>query len=693
MEKMIKKFITLTVIVSFLTKSTVTNYLPAGALAKEETLRPVAAKIIERKNREIQNASGFLKTTSAGGKDSILRHQYDKISQQSIVGLSYQRRVSATAKQLFIKTKSALFQQWFTVGKIPILQRISKKAYQRLTEIFAKDQYSRSLFNKLLQEVGNCRISFVPNKEKPSIAAEATGYYSCFRKSFYTNGCNSINIFIPVANAHNASQTISSIRETLLKAAVIVELCKESHWTPQEITQLEDLGYLDYEMLRRLLRHTLSIESADETPVLVWKRLITKSKQLRENLIALERLLSGGEYPCRKAHLRRVLHEMKKLKDAEGISSDTATLIEFIVNDFETKPWLSDFFRLIGADTSYIRRQIDKNISLESLQIPHTIPESKKRVFETLFRSEIPDDYRSYELWIKNGQPYCIVWDGVEQYWRSGKGHDSYNSPVVKILPLFLRWQGRDSKTLECEVKRRYPAFKGKKIKILEGFKIWSVENSGPILYCPGTLVSGDKVFDRAIEEIDSYFDKNLICLDMGCGGGLASIYWAHKGGKCVASDINPLAVEFLRYNSIALGLESQIDVRGPAYLFDAVYNERYPLIFFVPPLNPDRLGMRFFTGQTAQPGFLQTNMWDWYGAVLQRFCSQFNDYLVANGKCIIIHPKSQEIADLFKRDGLKISSSYYSLLVEKRGQELSASLPAIKKPLGVPVSHIDSAA
>ena len=38
--------------------------------------------------------------------------------------------------------------------------------------------------------------------------------------------------------------------------------------------------------------------------------------------------------------------------------------------------------------------------------------------------------------------------------------------------------------------------------------------------------------------------------LELGCGSGLISIYAARKGAKVTATDINPIAIEFLRKNS-----------------------------------------------------------------------------------------------------------------------------------------------
>lgn len=78
---------------------------------------------------------------------------------------------------------------------------------------------------------------------------------------------------------------------------------------------------------------------------------------------------------------------------------------------------------------------------------------------------------------------------------------------------------------------------------------------------------------------------KNRRVLDMGAGTGVLAILAAKLGAKqVVATDSNPRAVANARLNAKRLGVESIVDVRGPADLFDSVPGERFDIVLFNAP-------------------------------------------------------------------------------------------------------------
>lgn len=69
--------------------------------------------------------------------------------------------------------------------------------------------------------------------------------------------------------------------------------------------------------------------------------------------------------------------------------------------------------------------------------------------------------------------------------------------------------------------------------------------------------------------------------LELGCGSGLISLIAAEKGATVTATDINPVAVEFLKKNCLQNKLSLKI---FQSDLFDAIPEKQYDIIAINPP-------------------------------------------------------------------------------------------------------------
>jgi release factor glutamine methyltransferase len=74
---------------------------------------------------------------------------------------------------------------------------------------------------------------------------------------------------------------------------------------------------------------------------------------------------------------------------------------------------------------------------------------------------------------------------------------------------------------------------------------------------------------------------KNKTVLEPGCGSGLISLYAAKKGAAVTATDINPVAIEFIRKNSDQNGVSLTVIQSD---LFKNIPGERFDIIAINPP-------------------------------------------------------------------------------------------------------------
>jgi release factor glutamine methyltransferase len=73
--------------------------------------------------------------------------------------------------------------------------------------------------------------------------------------------------------------------------------------------------------------------------------------------------------------------------------------------------------------------------------------------------------------------------------------------------------------------------------------------------------------------------DKTV--LELGAGSGLIAMYAAKKGARAMASDINPVAIDYLEKNSAQNGINIEIVFSD---LFDNIYRQAFDLIIINPP-------------------------------------------------------------------------------------------------------------
>jgi len=108
------------------------------------------------------------------------------------------------------------------------------------------------------------------------------------------------------------------------------------------------------------------------------------------------------------------------------------------------------------------------------------------------------------------------------------------------------------------------------------------VDMVGTITILPHVYVPADRSVPAMFADArDMIAGKSV--LDMGTGGGVLALLAARLGAaSVVATDSNPWAVRNARVNAERLGLD--MDVRGPADLYDAVAGERFDTIMFNAP-------------------------------------------------------------------------------------------------------------
>src|SRR5688572_11569219 len=83
------------------------------------------------------------------------------------------------------------------------------------------------------------------------------------------------------------------------------------------------------------------------------------------------------------------------------------------------------------------------------------------------------------------------------------------------------------------------------------------------------------------MQYINNFTLQGIKFLELGAGSGLISIFAAKNGAKVTATDINPLAVEFLKINSEKNGVEFKIIHSD---LFHNIPSQQFDIIAINPP-------------------------------------------------------------------------------------------------------------
>jgi len=126
-------------------------------------------------------------------------------------------------------------------------------------------------------------------------------------------------------------------------------------------------------------------------------------------------------------------------------------------------------------------------------------------------------------------------------------------------------------------------------------------------------------------------FDEGERILDLGTGCGILGILAAEKGGRVVAVDVNPYAVECAKLNAKLNGLSGKVEVREGS-LFDPIAaDERFDLILFNPPYLPEEKNYGSSWLERAWDGGPSGRRW------IDRFLEDFPPYLREGGRVLLV--------------------------------------------------------
>jgi HemK-related putative methylase len=141
------------------------------------------------------------------------------------------------------------------------------------------------------------------------------------------------------------------------------------------------------------------------------------------------------------------------------------------------------------------------------------------------------------------------------------------------------------------------------------GFKgtvrIFSYRNKFIITDFP-SLLEIDRVFPTD-EEGPGYLIDNLnikngdVVLDLGTGSGIFAIFCADKAKKVIATDINPKALDYARFNAVLNNVENKIEFLC-GDLFESIEKERFDFIVSNPPPVPVPPNMPFYIHSDGGP-------------------------------------------------------------------------------------------
>lgn len=151
--------------------------------------------------------------------------------------------------------------------------------------------------------------------------------------------------------------------------------------------------------------------------------------------------------------------------------------------------------------------------------------------------------------------------------------------------------------------------------------------------------------------------------LELGTGCGLLAILAARAGGRVVATDINPAAIECASLNAAIHGVAEKIEFRL-GNLFEPVRNERFDVIIFNPPylpINPEERvgGMLERAWEAGIDG----------REVLDRFLHEAPDHLRAGGRVLFVQSSladDKKTEKMLKLSGFDIETLRIKLSFEE---------------------------
>lgn len=158
-----------------------------------------------------------------------------------------------------------------------------------------------------------------------------------------------------------------------------------------------------------------------------------------------------------------------------------------------------------------------------------------------------------------------------------------------------------------------------------------------PTVFNPSDFTSS-KLFISYIKTLDLK-EKNI--LDMGAGSGVLSIVAASRGAKCIAADINPVAVRCIRENAKENNFAEQITAIE-SDLFESLRSvspAKYDIIFFNPPYYKGNPGNNFERAFKGGPNL----------EVLKLFLKEAKNFMVPGGFLCILFSSDMDISDFYK--------------------------------------------
>lgn len=165
-----------------------------------------------------------------------------------------------------------------------------------------------------------------------------------------------------------------------------------------------------------------------------------------------------------------------------------------------------------------------------------------------------------------------------------------------------------------------------------------------PTVFNPKDFLSSE-VFAEYIQTL--VLDGKTI-LDMGSGSGIVSIFAASMGAKCVAADINPVAIRCIRENAALNHFESRIEaVESDLFISIKPAEKKFDIIFFNPPYYRGNPRNNFERAFKAGPNL----------EVIDRFLADSKEHLLPGGELCLLVSSDMDMDDLY----LRIASAGYS--------------------------------
>jgi release factor glutamine methyltransferase len=158
-----------------------------------------------------------------------------------------------------------------------------------------------------------------------------------------------------------------------------------------------------------------------------------------------------------------------------------------------------------------------------------------------------------------------------------------------------------------------------------------------PTVFNPKDFISSG-IFSKYIAGLNL---NGKTILDMGAGSGIVSVFAASRGAKCLAADINPVAIRCIRENAALNHFEDKIEtVESDLFISIKPEERKFDIIFFNPPYyrgNPRNNFERAFKGGPNLE-------------VIDRFLTGSKEYLYPKGKLCFIISSDMDMDDFSAR-------------------------------------------